>query len=129
MSGGRQSDRAFGLTFAVVFAVVAGIVWLLTGRVPLALAGTSAAFAALALAGPVLLLPLNRLWRKLARGVGFVTNHLVLGIFLYVVVTPMGLMMRMFDRNPMKPDYEPEAETYFTPVRRNASEATFPDLF
>ena len=129
MSSSRQSDRAFGFMFAIVFAVIAGIVWFVKGRVSVALVGSSAAFALLALAWPVLLLPLNRLWQKLARGLGFVTNHLVLGLFLYLVITPTGLVMRLFGRNPMSPKYEPDADTYFTAVERDASEATFPDLF
>jgi hypothetical protein len=129
MFKGRQSDRAFGFMFAIIFAVIAGIVWFVSGRVSVALAGTSLAFALLALVWPVLLLPLNRLWQRLASGVGFVTNHVVLGLFFYLIITPVGLVMRMFGRNPMSLKCEPERETYFTAVTRHASGATFPDLF
>ena len=129
MSSRRQSDRAFGFMFAIVFAVITGFVSFSTGAVNVVLLATSATFAAAALVWPTLLLPLNRLWQKFARGLGFVTNHLILGIMLYVLITPVGRVMRIFGRNPMTMKYEPEADTYFTAVKRHASETTFPDMF
>jgi len=129
MASHRQSDRAFGFMFAIVFAVIAGVAWLVSGAVNVGLVIAAGAFAVIALAWPVLLLPLNRLWQKLAHGVGFVTNHLVLGLLLYVLITPIGLLMRIAGHNPMKPTYEPDAATYFTAVKRHASATTFPDMF
>ena len=129
MASHRQSDRAFGFMFAIVFAVIAGIVWFVSGAVNVGLVTTAGAFAVIALVWPILLLPLNRLWQKLAHVVGFVANHLVLGLILYVLVTPIGLVMRIAGRNPMLPKYEPDAATYFTSVTRHASETTFEDMF
>jgi hypothetical protein len=115
--------------FAIVFALIAGIVWFVSGSVNVGLISTSAAFAVVALLWPIALLPLNRLWMKLARVLGFVSNHLVLGVFMYVVVTPIGLMLRLSGRNPMASKFEPKADTYFTAVERHASSETFPDMF
>ncbi len=129
MSSRRQSDRAFGFMFAMIFAAITGFVSFSTGGVNLVLLATSATFAAAAWVWPMLLLPLNRLWQKFARGLGFVTNHLILGIMLYVVITPVGLVMRMFGRNPMIAKIEPQADTYFTAVHRHATQTTFPDMF
>ena len=129
MSSRRQSDRAFGFMFAIVFAVIAGFVWFATSAVNIALVATSATFAVAAMVWPTVLLPLNRLWQKFAVALGFVTNHLILGIMLYVLITPVGRVMRIFGRNPMTMKYEPQADTYFTAVKRHASETTFPDMF
>ena len=125
----RQSDRAFGFMFAIIFALVTGIVLFMTGAVNIVLIAISATFAAAALVWPTILLPLNRLWQKFARGLGFITNHLILGIVLYVLITPVGLVMRMFGRNPMAAKHEPQADTYFTAVSRHTTETTFPDMF
>ena len=129
MASHRQSDRAFGFMFAIVFAVIASVVWFVAGVVNVGLIVTAGAFAVIALVWPILLLPLNRLWQKLAHMVGFVTNHLVLGLLLYVLITPIGLLMRIASRNPMAPKYEPNSATYFTAVERHASATTFPDMF
>ena len=129
MSSHRQSDRAFGFMFAIGFALLTGIVWFVSGVVNVELIIASAMFTVIALVWPIFLLPLNRLWQKLTRTLGFVTNHLVLGVFLYVVITPIGLVMRISGRNPMVPKLQPKANTYFTAVKRNASATTFPDMF
>ena len=129
MSSRRQSDRAFGFLFAIVFAAISGFVWFATDVVSIGLLATSATFAAAAWVWPTILLPLNRLWQKFASGLGFVTNHLILGLVLYVLVTPVGRVMRMFGRNPMTTKYDPQADTYFTAVERQATATTFPDMF
>lgn len=129
MLSGPQSDRAFGFMLAAVFAAIAGVAVVVSGRVSVPLVATAAGFALLALVSPRILLPLNRLWQKLVHGLGFVMNHLVLGTLLYLVITPVGLVMRIFGRNPMSLDRDPDRESYFTPVKRTVSEATLPDLF
>ena len=129
MSRHRQSDRAFGFMFAIVFALLTGIVWFVSGVVNIELIIASAIFTVIALVWPIFLLPLNRLWQKLIRALGFITNHLVLGLFLYVVITPIGLMMRISGRNPMVSKFQPTAKTYFTTVNRDATAITFPDMF
>jgi nitrate reductase gamma subunit len=129
MTSRRQSDRAFGFMFAIVFALLTGIVWFVSGVVNVELIIASAMFTVIALLWPIFLLPLNRLWQKLIRSLGFITNHLVLGVFLYVVITPIGLVMRISGRNPMVSKFQPKANTYFTAVQRNATAATFPDMF
>jgi nitrate reductase gamma subunit len=129
MTSRRQSDRAFGFMFAIVFALLTGIVWFVSGVVNVELIIASAMFTVIALLWPIFLLPLNRLWQKLIRSLGFITNHLVLGVFLYVVITPIGLVMRISGRNPMVSKFQPKANTYFTAVKRDATAATFPDMF
>lgn len=125
----RQTNRAFGLTFAAVFAVI-GVVAFLVFDVMAAWAMTaSALFLVLALAWPELLLPLNRLWGVLAGALGHVNNRLLLGLFFYAFVTPVGVIMRLFGVDPMHRRPDPGAKTYFTAVGRRAGPDTYSDLF
>lgn len=90
---------------ALVFGVAVGAwIALAGGSVPLAL-GLAGAGLALAVAGglrpksvrlPFLLLTL------LTAPIGFVLSHLVLGILYYAVVTPTGLLLRLFRRDPLR---------------------------
>ena len=125
MSSPRQSDRSFGFMFAIVFAVITGIVWFVTGAVNFVLVGISAGFAAAALVWPTILLPLNRLWQRFAVGVGFVTNHLILGLVLYGMITPVGLFFRLTGRDAMNRSFEPEAQTYFVDARPPRSKESY----
>jgi len=129
MTGLRQSDRAFGLMFAAVFAVLAGVWWLLFDVVVIWAIGVAAAFGGVAILLPWLLLPLNRLWARFAHGLGRVSNFVLLGLFFYLFVLPMGLLLRAVGRDPTNRRPSGEATSYWTPVTRHASPETFPDLF
>lgn len=109
----RSSDRAFGLTFAVVFALVA--LWpMLDGAPPRwwALAAV-VGFTGLALAAPRLLAPFNRLWHGFGMLLGRLVNPLVMGLLFYLVVTPTGLILRAFGKDPLRLKRDPDAASYW----------------
>ena len=129
MAGIRQSDRAFGLTFAAVFSMIAGIGWLIFDTVLYWALALSVVFLIMALTAPGVLLPLNRLWAAIGYRLGQLNNYVVLGLFLYLFVFPMGLMVRFFGRDPMQRAFNPQANSYWTPVERQATTETFQDMF
>ncbi len=129
MRNDRLSNRGFGLMFAAVFAVLGAVGWLAFDARPYWAAAVATAFAILALAAPESLLPLNRLWGAFARQLGHVNNHVILGLFFYVFVFPVGLVMRTVGGDPMHRKPEPEAKSYWRPVARHATVETFKDMF
>jgi hypothetical protein len=122
-------DRRFGLVFAVIFLGIFGIRWLVAGLISGWALIAAGCFLALAVLAPGILMPVNRIWQKLARLLGAVTNCLVLGIIFYGVIWPIGTLMRMLGHDPMARDRSKEVETYFTRVRRQADAETFGDQF
>ena len=129
MTLARQSDRAFGLTFAAVFAVAGGMGWFVFDAALVWAMGLSATFLAVALVAPWLLLPLNRLWHPVARRIGIALNHVLLGTFFFLVISPVGLAMRLFGRDLMTRRYEPGASSYFRPIGRQLRADNLGDLF
>ena len=111
-----SSDRAFGLVFAVVFAVVG--LWPLLHAAPPRLWPFAPAALALgfALFAPRRLAPLNRAWTRFGHLLARLTNPLVLGLLFFLVVTPMGLAMRALGKDPLRRRLEPEAASYW--IRR-----------
>ena len=108
-----SSDRSFGFVFAVVFALIA--LWpLLDDAAPrwwaLWVAG---GFILLALAAPQLLAPANRLWTRFGLLLGRVVNPLVMGLLFFLVVTPTGLLMRAFGKDPLRLKWDHEAKSYW----------------
>ncbi len=107
------SDRSFG----VVFAVVAGSVAMLPlwdGRVPRWWAlGAAAVFLVLAIAAPRALRPLNRLWHRFGLLLARFMNPLVLGLLFYFVITPIGLIMRMAGKDPLRLRRQPKSDSYW----------------
>ena len=108
-----SSDRSFGLVFAAVFVLIA-LGPLRHGHAPRwwasALAGV---FALVALAKPVLLSRLNRLWIKLGLLLGKVVSPIALGILFYGVVTPLAVVIRLTGKDPLRLKLDPAAESYW----------------
>jgi hypothetical protein len=125
----RQSDRAFGLTFAAVFAIIGLVGWLVFEARLIWAPIAASVFLLVALAAPGILLPLNRLWARIAHRVGLFSNALLLGSFFFLFVLPLGLIVRLFGKDPMVRTIDAEAETYWTPVGRQCDRETLTDMF
>jgi hypothetical protein len=88
------SERSTGLVFAGVALLVA-VWWRNTPSVPWIAVGVAAALAAVSLAAPKLLKPLNWLWFQLGLLLHRVVNPLVMLAMFVVVFVPAGLIMRL----------------------------------
>ncbi len=97
-----SSDRAFGLVFAAVFTI-AGL-WPLAAGGPVRIwaLGLAAAFLAAVALRPKILAPLNRLWTRLGTFLHRISNFLVLALLFYLVITPTGLVVRLFGGDILK---------------------------
>jgi hypothetical protein len=62
----------------------------------------AAASLATALLRPSLLAPLNRLWTWVGLLLHRVVSPLVLGVLFFLVVTPVGLLMRARGKDPLR---------------------------
>ena len=109
----RSSDRATGLVFAAVFTIIA--LWPLwkSGAVREWALITAAAITIVALAIPRALGPLSRAWHGLGLAMHRVMNPLVMGLLFYLTVTPTGLLMRLFGKDPLRLRFDPEAKSYW----------------
>ena len=50
--------------------------------------------------------------------IGFVVSHVILAVVYYLVLTPIGLLTRLFGYDSMEKDFDPEAESYW--IERSA---------
>jgi hypothetical protein len=125
----RQSNRAFGLMMAVAIAVLAGAAWAAFDTFSPWAFAVSGAFLVIALALPWTLLPLNRLWESFAHRLGRFNNFVLLGAFFYLLVVPLGCLLRLFGWDPMGRAPDAHTDTYWTPVQRHADKDTFKDMF
>ena len=98
-----SSDRSFGFVFAGVFALVTLVPLLRAPHqarlwaLPIALA-----FAAVALWAPKWLGPLNRIWLKIGLFLSTVVSPIVLGLLFYVTLYPIGFLMRIAGKDPLR---------------------------
>lgn len=98
------SDRAFGLQFAVVFAVLAAYFHHASGLGPLPLAFACLSLLALGAAAcrPGLLRPFNRAWFMLGLLLGRIVSPVVIGAIFFLVISPLALAMRAAGRDALR---------------------------
>lgn len=112
----RRELAVFGLAWLVFFGVLAGAAWAYGS---LRAAGALGAAAVLVPALGRLRPDLMRLvWLAMAYAsypIGFVISHVILLIVYYLVLTPIGLAMRLAGYDPMNRRFDPGAESYWSP--------------
>lgn len=125
-----SSDRAFGLVFAAVFLLIAVFPLLFGGALRLWSLFVCLGFGAVALLQPRLLSPLNRLWMRLGLFLHRIVSPVVLGIMFFGVVTPMGMLMRLFGKDPLRLRVDAQADSYWIERRPPGPKPeSFPDQF
>ena len=108
-----SSDRSFGMVFAAVFGVIGVLPLAFGGGVRLWSLAVAAAFLLVALAVPSILAPLNRLWLRFGLLLHRIVSPLVLGIMFFLVITPMGLVMRAFGKDLLRLRFDRAAASYW----------------
>jgi hypothetical protein len=108
------SDRSFGLTFVVVFALLAGWqAWRGRGTVAITFGSLSGLMLAFALLRPSLLHPLNRAWMKFGALLHHIVSPLVMGAIYFLVFTPVGWAMRRAGRDVLRRKLDSKAQSYW----------------
>lgn len=94
----KKELRDFGLVMAVGLSVVAYLVLPFLFAMPIKLwpAIASVVFLVLALLWPASLALLYQPWMKLAHVLGFVNTTIILSVIFYLLITPMGIVLRRF---------------------------------
>jgi len=99
----RSEDRKFGWTVGGVFAVLGMLLFwrhrTAAGAVAASLGG---ALLLLAAAAPALLAAPHRGWLALARVLGRVNSAIFLFLTFFLVLTPLGTVLRLFGRDELR---------------------------
>jgi len=112
----KTSDRAFGFLFTFVFSILgayglwqgdsAGYYFLAVGF----------GFFVVALLYPRLLHPLNRLWFLFGLLLHKIINPVVLAVLFFLTIVPIGLLMRLFRKDPLRLMRNESIDSYWIDV-------------
>ena len=116
-----SSNRNFGLVFFIVFLIIS--LWPLTYGEPVRiwLVIISMVFLILGLMNSKLLTPLNKLWFKFGIILGAIITPIVMGIIFFLVVTPIGLIMKIMGKDLLNKKYDKKKNTYWINRDKNMS--------
>ena len=120
---GTGELRKFGLLFGVFFILVIGII------IPIIRNGLDALFSApgllprwpwitgglvmmWGLVHPASLYLLHRPWMKFADIAGWINTRIIMVVLFYLLILPIGLIMRLFGYDPMRRKIDRQLESY-----------------
>ena len=122
-----SSNRSFGFLFFVVFFVIS--LWPLKSQGDLRLWAfiLSLVFLVLGVVNSKFLTPLNKLWFKFGILLGSIVSPIVMGAVFFIVVTPIGLIMRLLGKDLLKTSKVKNVSTYW--IKRDKQNSTMKKQF
>jgi len=117
----RPSERSFGLSVGAVCVLAGGANWWRghgTAGIGLTIAGVLLLGGGL-LAPAMLRLP-NRVWWRFAQALGWINARILLTAFFVIVLTPVGIVMRLLGRGPLRPRQSDTTWLRYDARRRDA---------
>ena len=99
------SNRSFGIVFFVVFLLIS--IYPLTNNENIRVWSLviSLIFLVLGILNSNILTPLNKLWFKFGILLGKIISPIIMGIIFFLIVTPIGLIMRLLGKDVLNLRY------------------------
>ncbi len=119
----RDDLRKFGLTLGVAFGLIgAWMAWRHHGFYVYFLAA-AAFFPAGAFLAPAALKPAQKAWMTLALLMGWVMTRVLLGLLYFLIVTPIGLIVRLGGKKFLDLDFKAKKCSYWQPRQSRPKES------
>ena len=93
------SNRSFGIVFSIVFLLIAIYPLINSDGLRVWSLIIAIIFLVLGLINSKILTPLNKLWFKFGILLGRIVSPVIMGIIFFLVVTPIGLIMRIIGKD------------------------------
>ena len=93
------SNRSFGIVFFIVFLIISIYPLLNNENIRIWSLVISIIFLVLGLLNSKFLNPLNKIWFKFGLLLGKIISPIVMGIIFFFVVTPIGLLMKLLQKD------------------------------
>ena len=100
-----SSNRSFGIVFFIFFLIVSLYPIINKDSLRVWSLIISLAFLILALTNSKILTPLNKIWFKIGIILGKIVSPFIMGIIFFLVVTPTGLIMKLFGKDLLNLKY------------------------
>ena len=115
------SNKSFGIVFFVIFIIIALWPLLKDENIRIWSIIISIIFLTLGLLNSKILTPFNKLWMRLGILLGAIVSPIVMGVVYFVVITPIGLIMKIFGKDVLNLKIDKNKNTYWTLKKKIAS--------
>jgi|TARA_B110000259_G_scaffold59076_1_gene69868 hypothetical protein len=100
-----SSNRSFGIVFFILFLIISLFPILKSGEIKTWSLVVAFIFLILGLLNSKILNPLNKLWFKFGLFLGKIISPIIMLMIFFFVVTPIGLIMRLFKKDILSLKY------------------------
>ena len=121
-----SSNKSFGIVFFIVFLIIALYPLIKDGDIRLWSLIVSLIFLILGLINSTILTPLNRLWFKFGIFLGKIVSPIILGTIFFLIVTPTGLLLRLFGKDVINLKYNKD-NSYW--IKKTGPKSNMKDQF
>ena len=121
-----SSNRSFGIVFFVVFLLIALYPLTYGEEIRIWSAITSLIFLVSGLLNSKFLTPFNKLWFRFGIFLGKIISPVIMGIIFFLVVTPIGLIMRLLGKDLLNLKYS-ENKSYW--IEKDGPESKMKNQF
>ncbi len=106
--------REFGLIGGSIVAVLFGFLLPIIRHhslsvIPWVIAGVLWIWAIIA---PTTLNFIYQIWMRIGLVLGWIQTRIILGVLFYIMITPIGLIRRLLNQDPMMRSFDPELSNY-----------------
>ena len=122
-----SSNRSFGIFFFVVFLFIALYPITYSEDIRIWSLIISFIFIILGLLNSKILTPLNKLWFKFGVILGKIISPIIMGIIFFLVVTPIGLIMKVLGKDLLRLKYNKKDNTYW--IEKNGPKSKMKNQF
>jgi len=110
--------KQFGLTLTIALTVIRIIIMLKHGYVNQWLLYIAIGLFSISLILPKTLKPIYKVWMKVTTTISKVISFVILGLFFYLIITPIGLFMKIIRRDPLQRRFDRNTDSYW--INRDA---------
>ena len=109
--------RKFGFIMGGMFALIFGLIfpWLSDKTFetwPIWPFIVTAVFWVIAIVAPQILRPVNDIWVKVGNVLGFINSRIILGVMFFVMIFPIGMLLKLFGKDSMDRKLDKKTDTY-----------------
>ena len=94
----KKAIRDFGLLIGFILLIIAGLLFYKKGQSYFLIILVGISFIGLGLGMPVIIKPFYLLWMNFAVLLGWFMTRLILGLLFYIVMSSIGLILRLFGK-------------------------------
>ena len=106
------SNKSFGVVFFIVFLLISLYPLIYSEEIRVWALVISLIFLILGVFNSKILSPLNKVWFKFGIILGKIVSPFVMGVIFFFVVTPIGIIMRIFGKDLLNLKYNKD-ESYW----------------